>query len=158
MYIFYVTVQYLHIIIKLYTFRDSQYTFSRFCLLVLQIVAKKEKEKQKWSHVPFCFQLSSCLPLDILKFNEKTGIVIIRVPKDNYAKVRAALTVCPSMRIGSVDVPVIYTTRQASSCLLSLAGPERSIIWACVVLRVKDCDVMDCMLIFCWMLQKSLMM
>ncbi|XP_042867157.1 ribonuclease P protein subunit p14-like [Penaeus japonicus] len=73
-------------------------------------------------------ELSSCLPLDILKFNEKTGIVIIRVPKDNYAKVRAALTVCPSMRIGSVDVPVIYTTRQASSCLLSLAGPERSII------------------------------
>ncbi|XP_047489615.1 ribonuclease P protein subunit p14-like [Penaeus chinensis] len=73
-------------------------------------------------------ELSSCLPLDVLKFNEKTGIVILRVPKDNYSKVRAALTVCPSMRVGRVDVPVIYTTQQASSCLLSLAGPERSII------------------------------
>ncbi|ROT69325.1 ribonuclease P protein subunit p14 [Penaeus vannamei] len=73
-------------------------------------------------------ELSSCLPLDVLKFNEKTGIVILRVPKDNYAKVRAALTVCPSMRVGAVDVPVIYTTQQASSCLLSLAGPERSIV------------------------------
>lgn len=82
------------------------------------------------------FQLSSCLPLDVLKFNEKTGIVILRVPKDNYAKVRAALTVCPSMRVGAVDVPVIYTTQQASSCLLSLAGPERSIVWTYLVLRL----------------------
>lgn len=76
----------------------------------------------------FLFQLSSCLPLDILKFDAKKRQVIIRVPSDNYAKVRAALTVCSSMKIADVDVPVVYSVQQASSCLLSLAGPERVII------------------------------
>ncbi|XP_042221868.1 ribonuclease P protein subunit p14-like [Homarus americanus] len=72
-------------------------------------------------------EVSSSLPLDILKFDAKSGQVIIRVPSKNYAKVRAALTVCPAMRVAGVDVPVMYSVRQASACLLSLAGPERSI-------------------------------
>lgn len=75
------------------------------------------------------FQVSSSLPLDILKFDSKQKQVIVRVPSNNYAKVRAALTVCSSMHIAGVDVPVIYSVRQASSCLLSLAGPERTIVW-----------------------------
>ncbi|XP_045596709.1 ribonuclease P protein subunit p14 [Procambarus clarkii] len=73
-------------------------------------------------------EMSSSLPLDILKFDAKCGQVIIRVPSNNYAKVRAALTVCPSMRVAGKDIPVVYSVQQASSCLLSLAGPQRSIV------------------------------
>ncbi|XP_071519879.1 ribonuclease P protein subunit p14-like [Panulirus ornatus] len=72
-------------------------------------------------------ETSSSLPLDILKFDAKQRQVILRVPSSNYAKVRAALTVCPSMRVAGVNIPVVYTVQHASSCLLSLAGPERSI-------------------------------
>nr|XP_053637865.1 ribonuclease P protein subunit p14-like [Cherax quadricarinatus]XP_053637866.1 ribonuclease P protein subunit p14-like [Cherax quadricarinatus]XP_053637867.1 ribonuclease P protein subunit p14-like [Cherax quadricarinatus] len=73
-------------------------------------------------------EVSSSLPLDILKFDSKCGKVIIRVPSSNYAKVRAALTVCPSMRVAGKDIPVVYSVQQASSCLLSLAGPQRVIV------------------------------
>lgn len=72
-------------------------------------------------------EVSSSLPLDILKFDPKSQEVIVRVPSCNYAKVRAALTVATTMRLGVVDVPVVYQVTQASSTLLALAGPQRII-------------------------------
>ncbi|KAK7016761.1 hypothetical protein SK128_025841 [Halocaridina rubra] len=72
-------------------------------------------------------EISSAFPLDILKFDEESKEVIIRVPKDNYAKVRAALTLCSATMLEGAIIPIIYTVEQASSCLISLDGPQKQL-------------------------------
>ncbi|XP_066973843.1 ribonuclease P protein subunit p14-like [Macrobrachium rosenbergii] len=71
-------------------------------------------------------EVAASLPVDILKFNEERK-AIVKVPSENYAKLRAALTMCSAVKLFDEVYPFVFTVKQASSCLLSLAGPQRII-------------------------------
>ncbi|XP_064090664.1 ribonuclease P protein subunit p14-like [Macrobrachium nipponense] len=72
-------------------------------------------------------EVAASSTLDILKFDEEERRAIVRVPSENYAKFRAALTMCSAVRLDKDVFPFIFTIKQASSCLLSLTGPQRII-------------------------------
>ncbi|XP_068218490.1 ribonuclease P protein subunit p14 [Palaemon carinicauda] len=72
-------------------------------------------------------EVAASLPVDILKFDADEKKAIVRIPTENYAKVRAALTLCSAVKLGNETFSFVFTVKQASSCLLSLAGPQRII-------------------------------
>lgn len=58
--------------------------------------------------------------VDILKFNEKTGRSILRVPDTYYVKLRAALTLIATYQ----DIPCTVKVHSASPVLLSLLDTQ----------------------------------
>lgn len=54
--------------------------------------------------------------VDVLKFNEKTRRSILRVPDNDYVKLRAALTLAATFQ----DIPCCFKVHSASPVLLSL--------------------------------------
>lgn len=60
--------------------------------------------------------------VDLLKFNNKTGRSILRVPDNYYVKLRAALTIIATYQ----DIPCTVKVHSASPVLLSLLDTHYS--------------------------------
>ncbi|XP_059610532.1 uncharacterized protein LOC132257580 [Phlebotomus argentipes] len=65
-------------------------------------------------------EIGGCTTVDVLKFNPETLKVILRVPKEDYVKVRTALTLIATFQ----GIPCRFHVNCASPLLLSLVRCE----------------------------------
>lgn len=64
---------------------------------------------------------AASLPIDVLAFHPHLHQAVIRVPSENYSRVRGALT------MSGKDGAMGFSVCRASPCLIALAGPQRTI-------------------------------
>ena len=60
-----------------------------------------------------------------MKFDQELQEVLLKIPSDEYSKVRAALSMSNKFKYLGKNYPISFITKHASSSLLSFAGPER---------------------------------